>query len=73
MERKLLAPLSGVVIQMNIKEGDVVSEDDQALVMESMKMKNSIFIPCNGTVKEIRVKGGDTVEEEDVLVIIDPE
>ena len=73
MERKLLAPLSGVVIQLNIKEGDVVSEDDHALVMEAMKMKNPIFIPCNGTIKEIRVKEGDTVEEEDVLVIIDPE
>ncbi len=51
--------------------GEAVEEDDDALVIEAMKMETPIYIPCDGTVKEINVSVGDEVEEDDLLAVID--
>ena len=71
MSEKILAPLAGKIIEIQIKPGDVVEEDDDALVIEAMKMETPVYIPCDGTVKEIKVSVGDEVEEDDVLAVID--
>jgi len=71
MSTELTAPLAGKIISLNIKEGDKVEEDDDALVIEAMKMETPIYTPCDGIVKEIKVKEGDEVEEDDVLAIIE--
>ena len=71
MEHEITAPLAGKILQLNIEAGAKVEEDDEAIIIEAMKMETPIFAPCNGTVKEIRVKEGDTVEEDDVLAIIE--
>jgi len=70
MAEEILAPLAGKIVKMNLEVGTKVEEDDEALVIEAMKMETPVFVPCDGTVKEIRVKEGDSVEEEDVLAII---
>ena len=70
MNEELLAPLAGLILQMDINVGDNVEEDDDALVIEAMKMETRIYVPCNGVVREVRVKKGDKVEEDDVLAVI---
>ena len=70
MEHEITAPLSGKVLQLNLEVGGRVEEDDEAIIIEAMKMETPVYAPCNGTVKEIKVKAGDTVEEDDVLAII---
>ena len=71
MTQKILAPLAGKIVQLNMEIGAKVEEDDEALVIEAMKMETPIYSPCDGTVKEIKVKKGDSVEEDDVLAIIE--
>jgi acetyl-CoA carboxylase biotin carboxyl carrier protein len=71
MTQEILAPLAGKVIQLNLEIGAKVEEDEEALVIEAMKMETPVYVPCNGTVKEVRVKEGDEVEEDDVLAIIE--
>lgn len=71
MAQEITAPLAGKVVQLNIEVGAKVEEDDEALVIEAMKMETPVFVPCDGTVKEIRIKEGDEVEEDDVLAIIE--
>ncbi|HSM75121.1 MAG: biotin/lipoyl-binding protein [Desulfobacteraceae bacterium] len=71
MAEEILAPLAGKVVAVNIAVGDAVEEDEEAMVIEAMKMETPVFIPCNGTVKEIRVKEGAEVEEDDVLAVIE--
>jgi biotin carboxyl carrier protein len=71
MDHEILAPLAGKVLQLNLELGAKIEEDEEALIIEAMKMETPIYSPCNGTVKEIKVKEGDTVEEDDVLAIID--
>ncbi|KJS33073.1 MAG: acetyl-CoA carboxylase [Desulfatitalea sp. BRH_c12] len=73
MQHKMVAPMAGKVIQININVGDSVEEDDEGLVIEAMKMETPIFVPCNGVVGQIKVKAGDNVEEDDVLAVIETE
>jgi acetyl-CoA carboxylase biotin carboxyl carrier protein len=71
MAEEILAPLAGKIVQLNLEVGAKVEEDDEAMVIEAMKMETPVFVPCDGTVKELKVKEGDEVEEDDVLAIID--
>jgi acetyl-CoA carboxylase biotin carboxyl carrier protein len=71
MAEKILAPLAGNIVAVNIKVGDAVQEDDEAMVIEAMKMETLVYVPCKGTVKEILVKEGAMVEEDDVLAVIE--
>ena len=71
MAEEILAPLAGKIVKINLEVGARVEEDDEAMVIEAMKMETPIFVPCDGTVKKIRVKEGDEVEEDDVLAVIE--
>ena len=73
MAQEITAPLAGKVLQLNLEIGAKVEEDDEAFIIEAMKMETPIYAPCNGTVKEVKVKEGDTVEEDDILAIIEEE
>ncbi len=67
----ILAPLSGKIIKVSIKQGAAVKEDDEAFIIEAMKMETPIYVPGDGTVKEIKVKENDDVEMDDVLAVIE--
>ena len=73
MAQEIIAPLDGKVVQLHIRTGDKVEEDEEILVIEAMKMETPIFAPCDGTIREIRVKEGDDVAEKDILAVIDEE
>ncbi len=68
---EILSPFSGKVIRIEIKKGAAVKEDDEAFVIEAMKMETPIYAPCSGTVKEIKVKENQDVEADDVLAVIE--
>jgi acetyl-CoA carboxylase biotin carboxyl carrier protein len=70
MAQEIESPLAGKVVKLNIKVGDKVKEDDEALTLETMKMETPVYVPCDGTVEEVRVHEGDEVEEDDILAII---
>jgi biotin carboxyl carrier protein len=72
MTQNILAPLDGKVVQLKVKPGDSVEEDEEILVIEAMKMETPIFVPCDGVIKEISIKEGDDVTENDILAVIDP-
>jgi biotin carboxyl carrier protein len=61
------APMVGKIVAINVEVGQAVTEDDEAFVLESMKMENPIYPMENGTVKAINVKVGDVVNMGDVL------
>jgi len=62
--------MPGKILEVLVKVGDQVKEDDEILMLEAMKMENPIYAPADGTVKEIKVKANDSVETEQVMVII---
>ena len=64
------APMPGLVVEVEVKEGDAVSKGSGLVIVEAMKMENELKSPGDGVIKEVRVRKGDTVEKEQVLVVI---
>jgi acetyl-CoA carboxylase biotin carboxyl carrier protein len=61
----------GKILNIQVKAGDEVQEDDTIIVMEAMKMEIPVVAPVSGTVKEIKVAPGDMVDSEQVLAVIE--
>ena len=68
---EIKAPMGGKVIEINVSPGDTVSEDDEVIILEAMKMELPIISQTSGTVKEVSCQTGDTVEADAVLVVIE--
>ncbi len=62
--------MPGMVIRYEVKEGDSVKEGDVVMILEAMKMENSILAPASGTVKQILCKDAQSVQKGDVLAVI---
>ncbi len=65
------AHITGTVWKIEVEVGDEVEEDDEVVILESMKMEMPVEAPCDGTIKEIHVEEGDAVDEDEVLMIIE--
>jgi acetyl-CoA carboxylase biotin carboxyl carrier protein len=65
------SPMAGKIQEVNMEVGQEVGEDDELMIIESMKMENPLFAPKAGIVKEIKVKVGDKVAEGDILAVIE--
>jgi biotin carboxyl carrier protein len=62
------APMPGLVIDVAVSEGQELKEGERLLILEAMKMENSILMPNDGQVKRVLVKPGQAVEKGQVLV-----
>lgn len=67
----VVAPLPGVVISINVKVGDTVKAADTVVVLEAMKMENSIRAGRDGKVASINVNPGDSVLQDAVLITLE--
>ena len=67
---KVVAPLPGRVISLKVKEGDAVNAGDEVVILEAMKMENSITSDYAGTVLKVAVAEGDNVATDAVLIIV---
>jgi biotin carboxyl carrier protein len=65
---ELTAPLPGTVIELFARTGDTVEAGQVLLVIEAMKMKNSIRSTRSGTITEVLVNAGETVTHKQALV-----
>ena len=63
------SPLPGVIITIDCKVGDTVKKGQKLLVLEAMKMENTIPADRDGEIAEIKVDKGDSVLEGTDLVI----
>lgn len=70
---KIIAIMPGVVVSILVKEGDKITKGQKIIVLEAMKMQNTIVAPLAGVISKILVKEGDQVKDGDLLVDIEPE
>ena len=70
-ELTINAPMPGLIIEIEAKEGDAVRAGQGLVIVEAMKMQNEMKAPRDGVVKQILVKKGQTVNSRDTLVIIE--
>jgi len=67
---KMESPMPGMVIRYEVKEGDTVKAGDVVMVLEAMKMENSLTSPADGVIKQICCQAGQSVQKGDVLAVI---
>ncbi len=70
--RQVAAPIPGLIAQLQVSVGHKVAKGDKLLMMEAMKMQNTVYAPSDGIVDELNVALGDTVEAKDLLLKIRP-
>ena len=64
------APMPGLILRIEVKEGQKVTKNQVVLIMEAMKMENEIFAPCDGVVTKISVSQGQQMQSDDELLVI---
>ncbi|MDY0001743.1 MAG: biotin/lipoyl-containing protein [Polyangia bacterium] len=67
---QVVAPMVGKVIQVLVKVGDRVEENQEVIMLEAMKMEMPIVAEEGGKVTEVKVKEGQSVEADQVLVVL---
>jgi len=65
---RLVSPMPGKVVKINVKEGDKVKEGMIMMVVEAMKMENNIVAAGTAKVKKILVAEGQMVDNKMQLI-----
>jgi acetyl-CoA carboxylase biotin carboxyl carrier protein len=67
----VVAHITGTVWKIEVREGDVVVQDQTVVILESMKMEMPVEAAAAGRVTTIHVREGDAVDEGQVLVTLE--
>ncbi len=65
------APMPGSILRFTVKPGDTVTKSQTVVILEAMKMENSIATDYAGTVKRLLVKEGTTVAADAPMIEIE--
>ncbi len=66
--RPLRAPMPGMVVKVDVDEGEEVAAGQAGVVVEAMKMENELHAESEARVRTIHVEPGEAVEKDQVLV-----
>jgi biotin carboxyl carrier protein len=68
---KILAPIPGAILVVDVKIGDQVKVGDRLVQLEAMKMENNITSEKEGKITAVLVVAGQKVLQDEVLVEIE--
>ncbi|MDE0531316.1 MAG: ATP-grasp domain-containing protein [Albidovulum sp.] len=66
------APMPGVVKQVSVEIGQVVSKGEKLILLEAMKMEHSVVADGPGKVSELCIAAGDQVDVGQLLAVLEP-
>jgi biotin carboxyl carrier protein len=66
--KKVLSYIPGTVTKLFVEDGKTVKKGEKMMVLEAMKMQNTINYPISGEIKNVNVKVGDRIPKNFVLV-----
>ena len=72
-EGKVKASMDGAIVDILVKQGDMVEKGQTVVVLEAMKMEHQLKASVSGKVDNVNVKKGDQVKAKQVLVNIQAE
>ena len=67
-EMVVKAPIPGVIMQVNVQEGDTISKGQPLLILEAMKMENVIKANCDCRVAKVLVSESEAVQLNQELI-----
>ena len=70
---ELRAPMTGMILKVNVSVGDRIKAGDVAAILESMKMELRISSETDGVVAAVNCRAGETVERNAVIVVVEPD
>lgn len=68
----LRAPMPGLVLRVDVEEGQEVAEGQGLLIVEAMKMENELRARAAGRVRRVHVAAGESVRRGDFLIEFEP-
>ena len=68
----IVPPMPGRVVELKVKDGEVVAAGAVLLVLEAMKMRNEVTAPVAGVVRELHVREGTNVRAHETMLVIAP-
>lgn len=68
---ELTSPMAGKVVSVEVEEGEAVETGQTVVIVEAMKMENTLKAHKDGTVSKVHVSPGEAVEIGDVLIEIE--
>ena len=66
--KMLLCPMPGLVVRLNVAEGDDVQEGQALCTVEAMKMENILRAERSGKVSKVNAGPGDSLAVDDVIM-----
>ncbi len=66
--KDIKAPMPGLVVNVLVKEGDLVKKGEALIALEAMKMENMIKSPADVTIKKIHVSKGMALEKGQIMM-----
>ena len=66
----IVTPIPGQIVSISVSQGDKIRCGQKLLILEAMKLENSITATMDGTVSEILVAEGDVVNQGQPLIIL---
>ncbi|MEM7208334.1 MAG: acetyl/propionyl/methylcrotonyl-CoA carboxylase subunit alpha [Pseudomonadota bacterium] len=66
--KHLLSPMPGLLVRLSVKEGDVVEAGQELVIVEAMKMENTLFAEQSGTIKLIEAAEGDNLQVDQAIL-----
>lgn len=64
------SPAVGTILEILVGPGDAVTEDQELLVIESMKVEIPVLAPCDATVASVEVAPEAQVAEDALLLTL---
>ena len=68
MSKYLLCPMPGLIVALNVQEGDKVEAGQPLAVVEAMKMENVLQAQKSGVVSKLPVSVGDSLQVDEVIM-----
>ena len=69
--KQVTAMMAGTIVEVLVKAGDQISDGQDVVIIESMKMQLPIQSEVTGKVTEVKVASGDFVNEGDAILVLD--
>ena len=70
--KPIVAPMPGMVVKVEVEEGDTVKAGQGVVIVEAMKMENELKADADARVNRIHVSEGQAVEKDELLVDLGP-